>query len=245
LTETLPVAKSRVRPDLRPMNNEIERSCTPPDTVKFAGLVAVPPGVVSVTRPVVAPLGTVALTRLAETNEKVADVPLNLTDVTPPKLVPMIATDVPTAPLVGDRLVIRGPTVKVPLLVAVPAEVVTVILPVLAPLGTVVLILLTLTTLNAADVPWNRTALTLVNPVPLIATAVPTPPLVGEKLVMVSPPEVTTKLALLVPVPAGVVTEIFPVVAPFGTVVWILPGPTIVNGVAGVPLNRTKVAPVK
>ena len=83
------------------------------------------------------------------------------------------------------------------------------------------------------------------NPVPLIATAVPTPPLVGEKLVIVSPPEVTTKLALLVPVPAGVVTEIFPVVAPLGTVVWMLPGPITVNGVAEVPLNRTAVAPVK
>ena len=80
--------------------------------------------------------------------------------------------------------------------------------------------------------PLNRTALTLVNPVPLIVTAVPTLPLVGEKLVMVSPPVVTVKSMALVPVPAGVVTEIRPIVAPAGTVVWMLPGPMIVNGVA-------------
>ena len=41
------------------------------------------------------------------------------------------------------------------------------------------------------------------NPVPLIATAVPTLPLVGEKLVMVSPPVVTVKSMELVPVPAA------------------------------------------
>jgi hypothetical protein len=46
-------------------------------------------------------------------------------------------------------------------------------------------------------------------------------PLVGEKLVMVKPPlPVTMKLALLVPVPAGVVREMGPVVSvrePSGT----------------------------
>ena len=39
---------------------------------------------------------------------KVADTPLNLTDVTPVKLVPKIATEVPTGPLFGDRLLIFG-----------------------------------------------------------------------------------------------------------------------------------------
>ena len=51
----------------------------PADTVKFAGLVAVPEGVVRVTRPVVAPFGTTASTRFTDTNENVADTPLNLT----------------------------------------------------------------------------------------------------------------------------------------------------------------------
>ena len=121
---------------------------------------------------------------MALTNAKVADVPLNRTDVTPVKLDPKIATDVPTGPLFGDRLVILGPpvTVNVPLLVTVPAEVVTEILPVVALVGTVVLIRVELATVNVAPVPLNRTALTLVNPVPLIVTAVPALPLVGEKL---------------------------------------------------------------
>ena len=156
------------------------------------------------TLPVVAPSGTVALTWVALTGVKVADTPLNLTDVTPPKFVPMIATDVPTGPWFGDRLLILGPTtVKVPALVDVPGGVVTEILPVVAPVGTVVLILVALATVNVAPVPLNRTALTLVNPVPLIVTAVPTLPLVGEKLVMVSPPVVTVKSMELVAVPAG------------------------------------------
>ena len=84
------------------------------------------------------------------------------------------------------------------------------------------------------------------NPVPLIVTAVPALPLVGEKLEIVSPlVPVTVKLMLLVPVPAGVVTETCPVVAPLGTVVWMFPVFTIVNEVAAVPLNRTTVAPPK
>ena len=215
--------------------------------MKFAGLEAVPEGVVRVTLPVVAPPGTVALTWVALMGVKVADTPLNLTDVTPVKLVPKIATDVPTGPWFGDRLLILGPTtVKVPALVTVPAEVVTVILPVVAPAGMVVLIRVALATVNVAPVPLNRTALTLVNPAPLMTTAVPTLPLVGEKLVMVRPPPVVTvKSVELVPVPAGVVTETRPDVAPTGTVVWMLPGPMMVNGVAAVPLNRTAVAPVK
>jgi hypothetical protein len=214
--------------------------------VKLAGLVAVPDGVVRVTRPVVAPFGTTVSTRFTDTNENVADTPLNLTAVTPVKLVPLIVTDVPGEPLFGARPLILGPIVNEPPLVTVPADVVTEILPVVAPLGTVVLIRVTLATENVAETPLNLTALTLENPVPLIPTAVPTPPLVGVKLVMVSPfPCVTTKLALLVPVPAAVVTEIGPVVAPAGTVVMMFPGPTTVKGVAATPLNRTDVAPVK
>ena len=88
--------------------------------------------------------------------------------------------------------------------------------------------------MNVAPVPLNRTALTLVNPVPLIVTAVPALPLVGEKLEIVSPlVPVTVKLMLLVPVPAGVVTETCPVVAPLGTVVWMFPVFTIVNEATG------------
>ena len=64
---------------------------------------------------------------------------MKVTAVAPVKLVPLIVTVVPTAPLVGAKLlsVGGGITVKVLLLVAVPPGVVTLIGPVVAPLGTV------------------------------------------------------------------------------------------------------------
>ena len=64
---------------------------------------------------------------------------LNTTAVVPVKLVPLMVTPVPTGPLAGVKLVIVGGliTVKVPGLVAVPPGVVTLIVPVVAPDGTV------------------------------------------------------------------------------------------------------------
>ena len=55
---------------------------------------------------------------------------------------------------------------------------------------------------------------------------------------------VTVNEAVLVPVPAGVVTATGPVVAPAGTVAVIWVSEVTVN-VAVVPLNFTAVAPVK
>jgi hypothetical protein len=77
---------------------------------------------------------------VAEATVKLAEIPLNATDVAPVKFVPLMTTLVPTAPLVGVKLVIVGPlaTVKLDALVAVPADVVTLIGPVVAPPGTVV-----------------------------------------------------------------------------------------------------------
>ena len=76
---------------------------------------------------------------------EVAAVPLNLTAVAPVKAVPVITTFVPTGPLVGEKLVmLEGAggvvTVKFVELVPVPAEVVTLIGPVVAPAGTVAVI---------------------------------------------------------------------------------------------------------
>ena len=71
---------------------------------------------------------------------KLAVVPLKATLVAPLKLVPLIVTLVPTGPLLGlKELIVGGETVtvKLLLLVAVPAGVVTVMGPVVAPLGTV------------------------------------------------------------------------------------------------------------
>ena len=64
------------------------------------------------TLPVVAPVGTVATIEVAlQLPIVVAVVPLNFTVLDPcvePKFVPVIVTDAPMAPEVGDKLVILG-----------------------------------------------------------------------------------------------------------------------------------------
>src|SRR6202040_2935163 len=59
----------------------------------------------------VAPVGTVTFIDDAPQLVTVADVPLNFTVLVPcvvPKFVPVIVTGAPTAPVVGDKLVIIG-----------------------------------------------------------------------------------------------------------------------------------------
>ena len=80
-----------------------------------------------------------------------------------------------------------GLTVKFVELVPVPPEVVTAIVPVVAPAGKVAVICVSLFTVNEAeDVPLKLTTLAPVKPVPVITTLAPLPSqaLVGEKLVM-------------------------------------------------------------
>ena len=157
-------------------------------TVKLPALVAVPLAVVTLMVPVVAPVGTVAVTVVALTPVKVtAAVPLKLTPVTPFRLAPVMVTEVPIGPLVGVKLVMAGEvTVKLPLLVAEPFDVVTLMVPVVAPAGTVAVAVVALTPVKVtAAVPLKLTALRPVRLVPVMVTEVPTGPLVGVKLVMV------------------------------------------------------------
>jgi len=129
-------------------------------------------------------------------------------------------------------------------LVPVPPGVVTLILPVTAPTGTVAVIWVAEFTTKLARTPPNRTAVAPVKAVPVIVTAVPVLPLVGENEEIVGAGTVTVKLALLVSVPPGVVTVILPVVAPVGTFVSIrVPWEFTVTGDALTPLNCTAVAP--
>jgi hypothetical protein len=121
--------------------------------------------------------------------------------------------------------------------VAVPTGFVTVTGPVVAPDGTVVVIEVAETTVNVAVVPLNFTPVTPVKLDPVMVTAVPTGPMVGENDVITGSP--MTKLAALTPVLIGVVTLIFPVVAPAGTVAVICVGEFTVNAVAFVALNFT------
>jgi hypothetical protein len=58
--------------------------------------------------PVVALVGTVAVIELSEFTVYVADTLLKVTEVAPQKFVPLIDTDDPTFPLVGENEVIVG-----------------------------------------------------------------------------------------------------------------------------------------
>jgi hypothetical protein len=112
-------------------------------TVKSVALTTEATGVVTVILPVVAPAGTVAVTVVAVLGVNTAVVPLNLTEVTPLRFVPVMVTLVPVFPLAGANDVIVGaaPTPKLVELVAGGATgVVTWIGPVVAPAGTVAVI---------------------------------------------------------------------------------------------------------
>ena len=78
-----------------------------------------------------------------------------------------------------------GKTVKVVGLDAEPPRVVTATFPVLAPVGTVVAMVLSLVTVNAAFTPPNVTLLACVRPLPVMVTGVPTVPLLTLRLLIV------------------------------------------------------------
>src|SRR6202007_233906 len=150
-----------------------------------------------------------------------------------------MVTLVPAGPLAGVKLVTVGGlmTVKLLALVAVPPGVVTLMVPVVAPDGTVAVIAVAEFTVKLALVPLNRTAVAPVKLVPLMVTLVPAGPLAGVKLVTVGG-VMPVKLPALVAVPPGVVTLMVPVVAPVGTVaVMVVAEPTV--KVALVPLKST------
>ena len=106
------------------------------ETVNVPELVAVPPAVVILILPVTAPLGTIAVTLVSEFTVKVvAFTPPKVTFVVCLRLTPVIVTEAPTAPLVGEKLVICGMTRNFLLLVSTPPGVATVTKPVVAPLG--------------------------------------------------------------------------------------------------------------
>jgi hypothetical protein len=123
--------------------------------------------------------------------------------------------------MVRSRVADDVVTVKLLADVAVPPGVVTEIFPVVDPTGTVVVICVALATVKVAAVPLNLTDVAPVKLVPVMVTPIPICPLAGVKVVIVGEDEVTVKLLADVAVPPGVVTVIFPVVAPAGTVVAI------------------------
>src|SRR6266571_4994962 len=190
-------------------------------SVNLTALLARPATVTS-TLPVAAPLGTGGTMLVALQLVGVAAVPLKLTVLLPcvdPKFAPVMVTEVPTGPEVGDKLVMLGTvvTVKLTALLARPATV-TSTLPVAAPLGTGATMLVALQLVGVAAVPLKLTVLLpWVDPklVPVMVTEVPTGPEVGDRLVMLGG-VVTVKLTALLARPATV-TSTLPVVTGLAT----------------------------
>jgi len=158
-----------------------------PITVKLMALIPTPLAAVTEMGPVLAPAGTVAMIDVAETTlNEVAGVLLNATAVTPSRLVPLMVTVVPTAPVVGVNLVTVGAgTVKLVLEVVIPAAVVTVRGPVVAPVGTVALMAVAVLVTIVAGTPLKVTARAFARLAPVMVILLPTAPEVGVKLVMV------------------------------------------------------------
>jgi hypothetical protein len=94
-----------------------------------------------------------------------------------------MVTAVPIGPLVGVKLLMTGGmvTIKSVALVADPPDVVTVIGPVVAPEGTLVLMVVEVTLVIVAWTPLKKTVEVGPKFVPVIVTPVPTGPLVGVK----------------------------------------------------------------
>ena len=157
------------------------------------------PATVTTTFPVVAPVGTGTTMLVGDQLVVVANVPLNVTVLVPlvaPKFVPVIVTEVPTAPLVGARLVSVGVTVTVNVsaLLASPPTVTTTF-PVVAATGTGTTILVADQLVGAAVVPLNVTVLVpcvAAKPLPEIVITVPVEPAVGERLRSVGAEEIAT-----------------------------------------------------
>src|SRR5262245_50169941 len=125
----------------RPLSGEKDLRSARGITENLPALSPSPPGVVTVILPVEVS-GTVAMMTVSEITVNFAAALWKTTLVAPEKLRPLMVTWVPTGPLVGLKEVITGGgmTVKSAALTAVPAGVTTLILPVVAPLGTTALI---------------------------------------------------------------------------------------------------------
>lgn len=196
------------------------------ETLKLDPVVIVIPFTFMEMGPEVAPDGTlVAILDVVEVVTE-ANVPLNDTVGMVMKFVPVIVTTVPTAPLVGLKPVTVGEanTVKLAALEMVTPLTVIEILPVVAPAGTLAVMLLVVDAVTVADVLLNFTTLfagVVLKFVPEIMTVALTAPLDGLNPVRVGVANTVKLVALTIVTPLSV-TEILPVVAPAGTVVVML-----------------------
>jgi len=181
--------------------------------------VAVPPRVTTSIDEVTAPTGTVALIWVALSTVKEAELVPNFTLVVLVKLVPVIVTTTPTAPIGGVTLKIVGAgiTVNCELLVAEPPGVTTSIFEVAALAGTVALICVALLRVKDAKTEPNLTLVAPVKLLPLTVTVAPIAPLAGVKL-EITGAGITVNSDELVSEPPSVTTSILEVAALSGTV---------------------------
>lgn len=168
---------------------------------------------------------------------------MKLTPVTILNCSPVMTTDCPALPLVGvnDVIVVPCSTVKSRSLNVHPLELNTLILPDVASAGRYATMEVSPITVCRPPIPVKATLYTPVKFNPVIVTSVPACPLVGVNEMIVGS---TPKSASLVAVPLLVVTVIFPVAEPFGTVAEIEVELFTVK-LAVRPLNFTAVVPVK
>ena len=203
-----------------------------PGVTKTTPLLNVP-ATFTTTCPVVAPLGTTApmldefqLVTLAKT-------PLNVTVLLPcdtPKSAPEIVIEVPVGPSGGDKLKMAGTFVTVKLTGLLPTpDTLTTTFPVVAPVGTVPVMLVADHAEMLIAVPFNIAVLVpCVSPKfePEIWTVAPRSPLVGDTLEMKGVGSTANSTRLLPTPPTW--TTISPVVS-FGTVTTILVGVQVVT----------------
>jgi len=239
LTVTEPLALSFPLRD-----SETDRRCL---IVNGSVLVPVPVEVVTEIGPVVALFGTVAVICVPEFTENVvAPVPLNFTDVAPVRFPPLMTTCVPHGPIVGVNPLTNGlVTVKLVVLFPVPPGPITAILPVVAVGGTVAVISVSETTLKVeSTTPLNVTEVAPVKPVPVMVTFCPAGPLVGvNDVICGSGAAATVKFVELVAVPSAFVTRMGPVCVPWATVAMIcVPGPSIVKASDLLPIFTAETA---
>lgn len=195
-------------------------------TIKFAELVPVIPFTVTDIGPDVAPNGTEVVILVVVDAVTTAAVPLNVTvfsEGVALKLEPVIVTTTPNPPLLGLNPVIEGvpKTVKLLALDTVTPLKETEIGPEPAPDGTEVVMLVLVKELTTALVPLNSTIGSDMKFVPVMITVVPTPAAVGLKLDIVGEGSIE-KLPALRTVTPLTATEIFPDVAPAGTIAVML-----------------------
>jgi hypothetical protein len=214
------------------------------NTVNAEPLLA-PPDVVTMTFPLVAPLGTLAVILVFVQTEVVAACPLNVTvPVVVVKLFPAMVTELPGSALEGVKplMVGAGGTVKATPGLATPPDATATTFPVVAPIGTVAVMLLVVQVVMGAVTPLNVTMLPadwVLKFAPEIVIEEPIAPVLGVRLVMLGA-DVTVNVGPAgLETPPAAVTTTDPVVAPAGTMAVMLLVVQLVIDVAGVPLNFT------